>query len=180
MLRITGCAVIFLCCTSLGMIKSLTFRERRKELENTLELIRLLEMEISYRKETLYKAFERTSHLKECWMSDVFASCAGYLRKQDTLKDAWDSAMTLHMRSCPLGRTETDVIKRYIHGPGQERYRRTGKSLHSGDTASGEMSQRSAGTGTEAGTYVPGARRRSWYRGSCYYDLKRSSEFKWR
>ena len=107
MLRITGCAVIFLCCTSLGMIKSLTFRERRKELENTLELIRLLEMEISYRKETLYKAFERTSHLKECWMSDVFASCAGYLRKQDTLKDAWDSAMTLHMRSCPLGRTET-------------------------------------------------------------------------
>lgn len=119
MLRITGCAVIFLCCTSLGMIKSLTFRERRKELENTLELIRLLEMEISYRKETLYKAFERTSHLKECWMSDVFASCAGYLRKQDTLKDAWDSAMTLHMRSCPLGRTETDVIKDISMGLGR-------------------------------------------------------------
>ncbi|MEI3502853.1 MAG: hypothetical protein V8Q42_04005 [Anaerovoracaceae bacterium] len=53
-------------------------------------------------------------------MSDLFLqSCAGYLRKQDTLKDAWDSAMTLHMRSCPLGRTETDVIKDISMGLGR-------------------------------------------------------------
>lgn len=47
MLRLLLCVVIFICCTSLGIIKASSIRNRRAELENTLELIRLLELDIS-------------------------------------------------------------------------------------------------------------------------------------
>ncbi len=42
MLKIAGCILIFAGCTSLGFIKSSGYAARRRELENALELIRLL------------------------------------------------------------------------------------------------------------------------------------------
>ena len=76
MLKIAGCILIFAGCTSLGFIKSSGYAARRRELENALELIRLLAVEITYRQDHLAKTFMKVSELKRCWFSDVLHSCS--------------------------------------------------------------------------------------------------------
>ena len=119
MLRLAGCAVIFICCTSLGMIKASVYGQRRREIENTLELIRLLELEISYRKETLSKAFEKTASMKDCWMSNVLSSCADGLRMERPLSDSWKDAIDMNIQKCPLTKAETDILMDISMGLGR-------------------------------------------------------------
>lgn len=65
------------------------------------------------------KAFERTSRLKDCWISEVFNSCAEELRAQKPLNESWYAAMQTHINRCPLGRNETDIIRDISMGLGK-------------------------------------------------------------
>lgn len=102
MLKIAGCILIFAGCTSLGFIKSSGYAARRRELENALELIRLLAVEITYRQDHLAKTFMKVSELKRCWFSDVLHSCSLCMKEQRPLADSWEAALSENAKNCPL------------------------------------------------------------------------------
>ena len=66
MVKVIAGILLFFGCTALGFSKASGYRNRRVELEDTLELIRLLHLDISYRKDALAKAFQRAGLQKAC------------------------------------------------------------------------------------------------------------------
>lgn len=119
MLKLVACIMIFTSCTSLGFIKASSYTSRRAELENALELIRLLDLEISYRKDSLHKTFKRVSILKPCWFSDVLEECSQMLTQQNSLHEAWDYALKNNLSSCPLQSKDIEILKDISMGLGR-------------------------------------------------------------
>ena len=66
MLKVIGCVLIFISCTSLGFLKASSYRARIAELESVAELLKLLDMEITYRRDSLVRAFGKVSDAKPC------------------------------------------------------------------------------------------------------------------
>lgn len=119
MFRIAGCILIFAGCTSLGFIKASGYAARRRELENALELIRLLAVEITYRQDHLAKTFIKVSQLKKCWFSDVLSSCSLYMKEQKPLADSWEAALRKNAKNCPLHERDTEVLRDIAAGLGR-------------------------------------------------------------
>ena len=119
MLKIAGCILIFAGCTSLGFIKSSGYAARRRELENALELIRLLAVEITYRQDHLAKTFMKVSKLKRCWFSDVLRSCSLCMKEQRPLADSWEAALSENAKNCPLHERDTAVLRDIAAGLGR-------------------------------------------------------------
>ena len=61
MVKVIAGILLFFGCTALGFSKASGYKNRRVELEDTLELIRLLHLDISYRKDALAKTFQRAA-----------------------------------------------------------------------------------------------------------------------
>lgn len=119
MLKLAGCMLIFAGCTLLGFIKAASYKERRRELEEILELIRLLELEISYRKDSLYKAFYKTGSLKDCWFSHVLTCCSNNLQQQNSMYCSWETAIADNIKNCPLQRKDIDILNDISLGLGK-------------------------------------------------------------
>lgn len=119
MFRFAGCFLIFLSCTALGMLKASSYRMHTAELQNTLELIRLLDMEITYKRDSLAKTFEKVSEMKQCWFSHVLKSCSVMLRKQNTLESSWQYALDEHAAVCPLYKKEIEILRDFSIGLGK-------------------------------------------------------------
>ena len=119
MLKIAGCIIIFICSFALGNIKALSLKERRTELENILELIKLMELEITYRKEPLIKTFKRTSALKNCWFGSVLEECSDMLIKKASLNEAWETAIGKRGELSPLEAEDIAALKDLVLGLGK-------------------------------------------------------------
>ena len=65
----------------MGFSKAFSYRARREELENTLELVRILNLEISYRKDSLKKTFERVSGMKKAGLQRCLKAAVNILKK---------------------------------------------------------------------------------------------------
>ena len=81
MVKVIAGILLFFGCTALGFSKASGYKNRRVELEDTLELIRLLHLDISYRKDALAKTFQREILL-------VCRCFARMRRRTDSPKDA--------------------------------------------------------------------------------------------
>ncbi|MDO4544815.1 MAG: stage III sporulation protein AB, partial [Bacillota bacterium] len=119
MLKITGCILLFISCSALGFLKASSYKARRRELESALELVRLLNLEISYRKDPLQKTFQKVAALKECWFSDVLRECAFHLMKQEPLQRSWKGALNAGERPCPLLPGDVAVLEDLSLGLGK-------------------------------------------------------------
>lgn len=119
MLKIAGCILIFAGCTSLGFIRASGYAARRRELENALELIRLLAVEITYRQDHLAKTFMKVSQLKRCWFSDVLSSCSLCMKEQKPFADSWETALSENAKNCPLHERDTTVLRDIAAGLGR-------------------------------------------------------------
>ncbi|MFQ7472981.1 MAG: hypothetical protein ACLRLX_02090 [Anaerovoracaceae bacterium] len=117
--KLTACILIVLSCSAIGFIKASSYKFRRMELENTLELIRLLNLEISYRKDSLNKTFERVSALKPCWFAEVLKECGTFLSEQKPLNVSWQEALENNMSSCPLLPKDIEILKDVSMGLGR-------------------------------------------------------------
>lgn len=119
MLKVTGCIIIFICCFGLGHLKAFSFRERCRELESILELIRLMELDITYRKEPLIKTFRRTSGLKPCWFGNVLQSCSHMLGNQNSLQESWTASIEQWREKCPLEKEDIVILNDFVLGLGK-------------------------------------------------------------
>lgn len=119
MLRLLGCILIFISCSSMGFIKALSYKARTTELENTLELIRLLNMEIIYKKDSLAKVFERVSCMKSCWFACVLKECSIHMKHQKTLEFSWQQALIKNAENCPLKTSDIKILEDISAGLGK-------------------------------------------------------------
>lgn len=119
MVKFIACILLFSGSTALGFGKAASYKERRRELEDTLELIRLLHLEIAYRKDGLAKVFQRTGQKKPCWFADVLRECAAGLETQEPLERAWQDALQKEIRGCPLCREDTVILTDLFLGLGR-------------------------------------------------------------
>lgn len=119
MFRLFGCILIFVGCSSLGFIKASSYRSRTVELENTLELIRLLDMEIVYKRDSLAKVFERVSYMKVCWFSEVLKVCSDVMKQQKTLEESWQLSLEQNTKNCPLNKNDIEILKDISIGLGK-------------------------------------------------------------
>lgn len=119
MLKILGCILVFAGSTCIGMLKASSYKERRVELENTLELLRLLQMEITYKKDSLQKSFMKTAALKECWFSQLLRDCCEELSENHTLENAWNRSIQNNLLNCPLYHNDLVIINDLSMGIGK-------------------------------------------------------------
>lgn len=119
MFKIVGCILVFAGSTCVGVIKASSYKARRIELENTIELLRILQMDIIYRKDSLYKTFMKTAALKDCWFAGVLRSCSNMLREHMTIDDAWQTSIDRSMAMCPLYHDDLEILKDIAMGIGK-------------------------------------------------------------
>lgn len=118
MLKAAGCILLFISCTCLGFLKASAFKARTKELEDILELMKILEIQITYRKNTLEKTFNTLGNDKPCWFSGVLQSCSTGLARRQSLQDAWEHAIGQEENS-PLTEEDMEIIKDLSIGLGK-------------------------------------------------------------
>lgn len=119
MIRLISCILIFICCTSMGFIKAASYRSRTEELENIIEMIRLLDMEITYRKESLAKAFLKVSEVKVCWFSHVLKKCSSMMNSGSSLTHSWKQAVNENINRCPLKEKDIYILEDISSGLGK-------------------------------------------------------------
>ena len=108
-MKIIGCIFIFLGCTLMGYMKANSYKKRVVELENIIELIKLLEIEIIYRKENLKKAFIKVSNAKECWFSNVLKDCGQQLSLERPFENSWKNSIKT-TADCPLVENDLTIL----------------------------------------------------------------------
>lgn len=119
MFKILGCILIFAGSTCIGLIKSSSYKARRVELSDTIELIRMLQLDITYRKDSLQKTFVKTADLKDCWFADVLTSCSSLLEKNTAIEEAWNISIKRNLDVCPLHRNDLGILKDLSMGLGK-------------------------------------------------------------
>lgn len=93
MIRLAACLCIVFGGALAGETKAQDYRKRRRELESALELIRLLELELTYRKDSLYKIFAAAAQQKPCIFATLLECSSEKLRHQCTLQEAWNRSL---------------------------------------------------------------------------------------
>lgn len=119
MLRFIGCVLIFISCTSLGFLKASSYRARIAELESVTELLKLLDMEITYRRDSLARAFGKVSDAKPCWFAGVLKDCSVMMAERNSLVDSWNGALAKSMEECPLNRQDIAILQDLALGLGK-------------------------------------------------------------
>ncbi len=110
MIKIIGCMILVISSTLIGHIKASSYKQRTIELEYIIEMIKLMEMQMTYKKDTLAKVLHGVSETKACWTSKAFEKCSSNLDGRISLKDAWMEALLEEEDSCPLEKHDVDIL----------------------------------------------------------------------
>lgn len=119
MLKLTGCVMLAAGCFLMGVIKSVSFKERRKEIDNVIEILKLIEIELIYKKDPLAKTLIKVSHLKKSWLSEVLRVCSKSLEYGCSLDDSWYKSKQSFESSCPLKHCDTEILDDFFLGLGK-------------------------------------------------------------
>ena len=92
MLKIMSCMLLISCSCMLGIMKSSNLKTRCVELENSIETLRMLDIDITYKKEPLAKSFEKISSVKSCYLTEMMRHCSNSLKNQRSLEESWHMA----------------------------------------------------------------------------------------
>lgn len=111
MMRIILSILIVVLFTGVGLIKADSYRLRRSELERVLETIKLLEMEINYRREPLINTFNRLWQMKNCWLTCTLKNCSEEMKEYRTLKQCWDNSLIKYEERCPLSSEDLEILE---------------------------------------------------------------------
>ena len=92
MLKIMSCMLLISCSCMLGIMKSSNLKTRCIELENAIETLRMLDIDITYKKEPLAKSFKKISSAKSCYLTEMMRHCSHSLQNQRSLEESWHIA----------------------------------------------------------------------------------------
>ena len=111
MVKVIAGILLFFGCTALGFSKASGYKNRtsgERELEDTLELIRLLHLDISYRKDALAKTFQRAA------LTEILLVCrcfARMRRRTDSPRTpGMQDALYKEKEGCPLLSEDVEIL----------------------------------------------------------------------
>ena len=119
MVKIIGCLLMLAGCYMLGQFKASSYAARCKELENIIETAKLLEMNISYTKDPLAKAFIKATANKTSWYADVLKLCSENMSNRLSLNESWEKAVENSSKHCPLTKDDISILDNLIQGLGK-------------------------------------------------------------
>ena len=119
MIKIAGALIVIICSSIAGHMKASTYKKRTIELENIIEIIKLMEMEITYKKEPLMNTFEKIAALKKCWFSDTLKDCSKNLCTNMSLDISWKKALDKHSSKSPLEAHDISILDDLITSLGK-------------------------------------------------------------
>lgn len=119
MIKLTGCLLLIMSTCLMGHMKASAYKARCRELEDIIESVKLLEIEITYRKEALAKAFRKISTVRHCWFSNVLRECSTELEDGHSLEDSWKIAIGRCREASPLEEGDIGIIEDLVHGLGK-------------------------------------------------------------
>ena len=119
MLKFIGCIMIFISCYWFGSIKAFGYKERCKELENIIEIIKFIELEITYKKEPLSKAFKKACRIKECWFTSVLKESGSMLENNESLSTSWQQSLSIQENDCTIKSEDLTIMEDMIIGLGK-------------------------------------------------------------
>lgn len=108
-MKFLGCILVFVGCTLMGYMKANSYKSRVIELENIIELIKLIEIEITYKKETLKKAFKSVARTKVCWFSNVLSECEKQLDLEKSFDNAWENSINVN-DNYPITQSDLTIL----------------------------------------------------------------------
>ena len=111
--------LLIACCCMLGYIKAFSYKARCIELEKIIEMMKLLEMEITYRKDPLSKSFKKLSSTRQCWFSEVLNCCSSELEKHNSLADSWKTSIDTYRGKSPIKKKDIDILDDFVIGLGK-------------------------------------------------------------
>ena len=110
MIKVICCLVLISGCYILGCIKAGGYKQRCRELEEIIEIIKLMELDITYRRDPLAISFNKISKLKYCWFSSVLKQCSIKLQNQVPLNDAWYGSISEIRSKSQLNDADINII----------------------------------------------------------------------
>ena len=119
MIKLLGCILLTISCSLMGCLKANSYKERSRELECIMEIIKLIDMYITYKKEPLSKTFHKVSECKKCWFSNILDDCTKHINNNNDLENAWKHAIKQHIDKCPLTDEDISIIEDMILGLGK-------------------------------------------------------------
>jgi len=119
MIKVISCFTLVICCSLLGYFKASSYRRRCQELENIIELLKLLELEITYKRDPLFKTLRRLSEIKTCWFSELLKTCCVKLNNNNSMIASWEYSIDMNKTRSPLISDDVDILNDFILGLGR-------------------------------------------------------------
>lgn len=93
MFKILLCLIIIISSGALGLLKTQTFSQRIRELNDVRTMLHQLSIEISYRKDPLLVTFRRIASQKNDISSQLLTSCAEHMSSYKEFGQCWTAAI---------------------------------------------------------------------------------------
>ena len=111
MLKAILCLVIILASGGLGLLKAQTFSSRLEDLEDLKNMIKILETEMSYKKDPLPSAFARIASYKDNRAMDLLYYCSQSMKESMDLQMCWENAVEEAYKGASLKKEDMLILK---------------------------------------------------------------------
>lgn len=119
MLKIIGSLMLIVACSLMGCLKANSYKERKRELENILETIKLMDMYITYRREPLRKVFINTAKYRKSWFTDILNKCVEQIDEHQDFEIAWKKSIVNNIETSPVIKEDITIIEDMMIGLGK-------------------------------------------------------------
>lgn len=85
--------VLIICCGFMGLFKAQKYSRRVKDLSSMRDMLRILDTEISYRKDPLFIIFNRVSSGRNDFAGSILSRCCFYMKQRLDMTECWSRAV---------------------------------------------------------------------------------------
>jgi len=116
MFKLLAAVLLIICCGALGLIKAQSYSRRVKQLGSIRDSLKILNTEISYRKDPLPVIFDRIAAACDDLAGEIFKRCCHYMGQRLDMETCWRRAVDDACSESSL----TSADKAVIYGIGSQ------------------------------------------------------------
>lgn len=105
------CLMVIFACGSLGLLKAQTYSQRLADLKDLKDMLRILQTEISYRKDPLPAAFARMASYKDTKAMNLLYECSRRMQDCRDLRQCWEEAEAAAYRATCMNGEDRRIVK---------------------------------------------------------------------
>lgn len=105
------CLIVIFACGSLGILKAQTYSQRLEDLKDFKDMLKILQTEMSYRKDPLPAAFARIASYKDTKAMNLLYECSARMQNCREFRQCWEEAEAAAYRASYMNCEDRRVIK---------------------------------------------------------------------